>query len=133
MVKQRGKKMIKIFTIVQMQICFVAFFLLPCPYCVAFMFAPPWVTDSFRPDPCYFDLPVGFLGVLSLCFMLVVCFYLPVSGQVMEQAGFITMAQEQFASNLPRKELPKKPKQNTFMGNTIMAVKLMHIPCPCMS
>jgi hypothetical protein len=105
--------MIKIFTIVQMQICFVAFFLLPCPYCVAFMFAPPWVTVSFRPDPCYFDLPVGFLGVLSLCFMLVVCFYPPVSSQVMWQAGFITMAQEQFASNLPRIELPKKPKQNT--------------------
>jgi hypothetical protein len=83
MVKQRKKKYDQNIYYRQMQICFVAFFLLPCPYCVAFMFAPPWVTDSFRPDPCYFDLPVGFLGVLSLCFMLVVCFYLPVSSQVM--------------------------------------------------
>ncbi|KAL3603743.1 hypothetical protein D5086_004602 [Populus alba] len=50
-------------------ICFVSFFLLPCPCCLAFVFAPPWVTDGFRPDPCYFDLPVGFRGLLSLCFI----------------------------------------------------------------
>jgi hypothetical protein len=51
----------------------------------------------------------------------------------MEHAGFITMAKAQFASNLPRIEMPKKPKQKTFMGSTIMAVKPVHMPCPCMS
>ncbi|KAL9396485.1 hypothetical protein Peur_010738 [Populus x canadensis] len=83
--------MIKIFTIVQMQICFVAFFLLPCPCCLAFVFAPPWVTDGFRPDPRYFDLPVGFLGSPQFVLYVGGLFLSPVASFSSSILGFFSV------------------------------------------